>query len=370
MRYRLVGTLAVLAVIGGSLWFTGAGRGRKVGVVHMGRALLAREAGDAKLLEALGATFDSPWESQPSGKGGPRRLDLRSRDPLGRSPDLVGSASYLAEGGVEIGVLALPAPGVSDAWAERQALGVGRLFVSPAPDLEEIVETLRTSGPGPRWLVGEPKQTKGPLLLFSPPRPDVFAASGFLVIAIQAAEEGRRAGLERLAMRLGERIAQGDLSRAAPLPTPVPRALLAAGFYPAFRTERPLVTGDITMAEALRRYRAMAEAKGMDSLSMSFPQVPVSGHEANLVMCENHWPTNLLWVTLQVLPERVLVSGGVPVESQEAAHLGRLPVLEIGSMSRMPGQLVWSGSLVRARNVPPKGLVFEVNELALEWRPQ
>jgi hypothetical protein len=36
----------------------------------------------------------------------------------------------------------------------------------------------------------------------------------------------------------------------------------------------------------------------------------------------------------------------------------------------MPGQLVWSGSLFRARPQPDLGLVFEVNDLALEWRPK
>ncbi|MBK9966723.1 MAG: hypothetical protein IPP07_18315 [Holophagales bacterium] len=370
MKNRLIGTFAALAVVLGALWLVIPGRGPKVGVLDMGNALLAREKGDARLLDVLAATFDRPWRSQPSGAGGPRRLDLQARDPFGKIPDLVGAASYFAEGGVEIGVLAIPAPGVSDAWAERQALAVARYFVSPSPDLDQLLETMRTTGPGPRWLIGEPAKTKGPLLLFSPPLPDVFAASGFLVVAVRAGDDVRRAGLEQLSARLGARIAQGGLSRSVSPPPPVPAPPTANGIPSAFRTARPLVTGDITMGEALRRYREMAQVKGVDFLSMSFPQVPVSGHDANLVMFENYWSTSLLWVTLQVLPEGVLVAGGVPIGSPEAAALQRLPILEIGASSSMPGQLVWSGSLVRAHVVPPKGLVFEVNELALEWRPR
>jgi hypothetical protein len=370
MKNRLIGTFAALAVVLGALWLVIPGRGRNVGVLDMGNALLSREKGDARLLDALAATFDRPWRSQPSGAGGPRRLDLRARDPFGKVPDLVGGACYLAEGGVEIGLLAIPAPGVNDAWAERQALAVARHFVSPSPDLDQVLETLRTTGPGPRWLIAEPAKTKGPLLLFSTPLPDVFVASGFLVVAVRAGDDVRRAGLEQFATRLGARIAQGELSRRESPPTPVPAPPRENGVPSAFRTERPLATGDITMGEALRRYREMAQVKGVESLSMSFPQVPVSGHEANLVGFENYWSTNLLWVTLQVFPEGVLVSGGIPITSPEAATLQRLPILEIGSSSRMPGQLVWSGSLVRARVFPPKGLVFEVNELALEWRPQ
>jgi len=370
MRNRLIGTVAALAVVLGALWLVLPGGGRKGGVLDLGKALLAREKGDARLLEVLSGTFDRPWQSQPSGAGGPRRLDLRSRDPFGQVPDLVGGACFLAEGGVEIGYLAIPPPGVSDAWAERQALSVARHFVSPSPDLDGVLETLRTTGPGPRWLIGEPAKTKGPLVLFSPPLPDVFAASGFVVVAVQSGDDTRRAGLEQLATRLAARIAQGELSRKVAPPTPVPAPPPGELFLPAFRTQRPLVTGDITMGEALRRYREMAQLKGLESLSMSFPQLPVSGPEANLVMLEKHWATNVLWVTLQVLPEGVLVSGGLPISSPESANLQRFPLLEIGSASRMPGQLVWSGNLVRARAVPPKGLVFEVDGLALEWRPR
>ena len=119
------------------------------------------------------------------------------------------------------------------------------------------------------------------------------------------------------------------------------------------------------MGEALRRYREMARAKGVEKLSMSFAQVPVSGVEANLVSLEKHASTDLLWVTLQVFPEGALVSGGLPISSLESQHLQRFPLFEIGSAARMPGQLVWSGNLVRARAVPPKGLVFEVDGLAL-----
>lgn len=368
MTNRLIGTLAALAVLLGALWLVLPDGDRKFSVLDMGNALLAREKGDARLLDLLSDAFDGAWQSQPSGAGGPRRLDLRTRDPLGRAPDLVGSACFLAEGGVEIGFLALPPPGVSDAWAERQTLAVARHFVSPSPDLDGVLETLRTTGPGPRWLIGEPAKTKGPLLLFSPPLPDVIAASGFVVIAVRSADDVRRAGLEQFATRLAARIAQGDLSRKAAPPTPVPPPPPGERFLPPFRTQRPLVTGDITMGEALRRYREMAQVKGVETLSMSFAQIAVSGPEANLVAFEKYWSTNILWVTLQVLPEGVLVSGGLPISSPESMNLQRLPLLEIGSTARMPGQLVWSGSLVRARVVPPKGLVFEVDGLALEWR--
>lgn len=370
MVNRLIGTVAAIAVVVGALWFLLPDGGRKGGVLDMGNALLAREKGDARLLDLLSGTFDRRWQSQPSGAGGPRRLDLLSRDPLGRVPDLVGSTCFLAEGGFEVGVLAIPAPGVSDAWAERQALSVARHFVSPSPDLDSVLETLRATGPGPRWLIGEPSKTKGPLILYSPPLPDVFAASGFLVVAVRSGDDVRRVGLEQVATRLAARIAQGELSRNAAVPTPLPTPPPGKLFLPAFRTERPLVTGDITMGEALRRYREMARAKGVEKLSMSFAQVPVSGVEANLVSLEKHASTDLLWVTLQVFPEGALVSGGLPISSLESQHLQRFPLFEIGSAARMPGQLVWSGNLVRARAVPPKGLVFEVDGLALEWRPR
>ncbi len=347
---------------------------RKTGVLDIANALLARENGDRALLQTLEATFGSPWTSRTPAVDGPRRLDLVSKDPLGRSPDLVGCTSYLAEGGVEIGLLTIPPPGVSEAYGERLALSVARLFVPRTPDPSLLLDALRTTGPGARWLIGKPEKTGGLLLLFSPPAPAVFESSGFLVLAVRGLREDRRILLEQLADRLEVGMAQGRLapSPLPPVPTVAPAAVRAASrpplVPPAFRTELPLVTGEIGMAEALRRYREMARIKGSE-VSMSFPPVAVSGPVANLVAIERVEVIGLLRITLQVLPEGVLVSGAVSLQDPEARSLQKLPLLSIGSRERMPGQLVWSGSLFRARPEPYLGLVFEVNDLALEWRP-
>lgn len=103
---------------------------------------------------------------------------------------------------------------------------------------------------------------------------------------------------------------------------------------------------------------------------MSFAMVAVSGPEANLVALERVDATGLLRITLQVLPEGVVLIGAVPLRSPEATSLQKLPLLPIRSGQRMPGQLVWSGNLVRAWPEPALGLAFEVNDLALEWRPR
>lgn len=365
-RILFAGVLFALALL--FIWRL---RPSPTGVLDMATALVSAEEGESRLVKTLEATFGRPWKTTTPTGDGPRRFDLVSRDALGRTPDLVGCTSYLAEGGIEIGVLALPPPGVSEAYAERQVLGVARLFVPRTPDLDRILETLRTTGPGPLWHFAEPAKTKGLLVLYSPPRPEVFAASGFQVIAIRGLREDRQIQLESFSARLAERIARGDLSFRAPTPGPTASPAVAPPprVHPAFRTELPLVTGEIGMSEALRRYREMCRTKGM-AVSMSFAQVAVSGPDANLVAIDRVDATGLLWVTLQAQPEGVLIGGGLPLHSKEATGVQALPMLPIGSRERMPGQLVWSGSLVRAREHPMKGLVFEVNDLALEWRPR
>ena len=199
-----------------------------------------------------------------------------------------------------------------------------------------------------------------PLVLSTTPRREMVDQIGFLMVCLRGHDDDGKARVVELARALTAEESARERQGGGPafhLPAPIAE----------FRSERSLtLSGAITPGQALTLYRQEARMQGK-AVTMSFPGTRISSESA-VVLAKVPQPDGVA-VFFRTLAEKAQLRAVLPADSADLKLLDRLPLLDPTSPALPAGALVISGKLKSAGGVPDFGLVFDVTELAFEWRP-